>query len=53
MHKKSRKKVSEQPAAAPDPQREREAAKKLSRPPKDKTEVTIGPGPAGPDVLIE
>lgn len=36
-----------------DKKRELEARKKLSRPPKDKTEVTIGPTDrSGPDIVI-
>jgi hypothetical protein len=38
----------------PEQRRELEAKKKLARPPKDKTEVTIGPSDKqGPDVLLE
>jgi hypothetical protein len=35
-------------------EREMEARRKLARPPKDKTEVTIGPTDrSGPDVVLE
>jgi hypothetical protein len=38
----------------PEEQRELEAKKKLARPPKDKTEVTIGPSDKiGPDVTFD
>lgn len=37
----------------PEQLREQEAKKKLARPPKDKTEITIGPTDrTGPDVSI-
>ena len=50
--------MEEKPATKPKSKVEREkqeaeARKKLSRPPKDKTEVTIGPTDrTGPDVVI-
>ena len=52
MEKKSRdKRESTSPA---EKQRELEAKKNLSRPPRDKTEVVIGPtDKAGPDVALE
>ena len=38
----------------PEQQRELEAKQKLARPPKDKTEVTIGPSDRmGPDVTLD
>ena len=38
----------------PEQQRELEAKQKLARPPKDKTEVTIGPSDrVGPDVTLD
>ena len=41
------------PEPSPEQERELEAKKKLARPPKDKTEVTIGPTDrSGPDVVI-
>lgn len=41
------------PQDAVEREKEKEAARKLARPPKDKREVTIGPTNAtGPDVLI-
>jgi hypothetical protein len=48
------KKRSKAPnAPTPEQLRELEAKKKLARPPKDKTEVTIGPTDrSGPDVVI-
>jgi hypothetical protein len=37
-----------------DQERESEAKRKLSRPPKDKTEIVIGPTDrSGPDVVLE
>jgi hypothetical protein len=49
--------MEEKPAstnpAADEKKREAEARKKLARPPKDKTEVIIGPTDrSGPDVVI-
>jgi hypothetical protein len=45
--------ISEETATR-DPKRDLEAKKKLSRPPKDKTEVVIGPTDrTGPDVVLE
>ena len=42
------------PPITPEQQRELEAKKKLSRPPKERTEVTIGPTDrSGPDVVLE
>jgi hypothetical protein len=41
------------PPLTPEQERELEAKKKLSRPPKDKIEVTIGPSDkTGPDVTL-
>ena len=57
MEKKSREeRASRAPGASPTAEelREIEAKKKLARPRKDKTEVTIGPTDrSGPDVVIE
>ena len=54
MEKKPRKnQTAPTPALSPEQLREVEAKKKLARPPKDKTEVTIGPTDrSGPDVII-
>ena len=56
MEKKAREKRSSRAqGASPTAEelREIEAKKKLARPPKDKTEVTIGPTDrSGPDVMI-
>jgi hypothetical protein len=54
MEKKPREKESTNaPAPTPEELRELAAKKKLARPPKDKTEVTIGPTDrSGPDVVL-
>ena len=49
--------MEKKPVTNPEPadakKREAEARKKLSRPPRDKTEVTIGPTDrTGPDVVV-
>ena len=52
MEKNPRDKISKE-TPTPEQLREQEAKKKLARPPKDKTEVTIGPTDrTGPDVNI-
>lgn len=56
MEKNLRPKPSKTAAVRPTAEqlREAEARKKLARPPKDKTEITIGPTVrTGPDVVLE